>query len=784
MSASVLVATLGAPRIGPRRELKAALESYWSGKTGSDALLEVAAGLRGANWARQHAAGITHIPSNDFSLYDQVLDTTVTVGAIPAGYGWKDGAVSHETYFALARGTQGEQTCCTHKSANDHAHTNGAAGLSALEMTKWFDTNYHYLVPEFVRGQAFELASTKVIDEFREAKALGYHTRPVLVGPVTFLKLGKSRDEHFDPLLLLPGLLPVYTEILRRLAAHGADWVQIDEPVLALDIDDATRAALRAAYEMFARAVPGLKIQLTSYFGPLGDNRATALALPVAGLHLDLTRASEQLDGVLKEAPAGLVLSLGVIDGRNVWRANLPAILDRIEPVMAKRGTDHLIVSSSCSLLHVPFDLALETGLDEELKGWLAFAAQKLDELSILGRALSSGRGAVKEELAASQAAVDARKASPRIHNAAVAARLAAVKPEDARRAHAFSERRKAQNEALRLPVFPTTTIGSFPQTGEVRKARAAHTRGELDNAGYDAFLRRETANAIRWQEEIGIDVLVHGEFERNDMVQYFGERLDGYAFTRTGWVQSYGSRCVRPPVIYGDVSRPEAMSVAWTTYAQSLTDKPVKGMLTGPITMLQWSFVRDDLSRADVCRQIALALRDEVSDLERAGISVIQIDEPAIREGLPLRKADWAHYLDWAVESFRLSSSGVRDATQIHTHMCYSEFNDIIDAIGAMDADVISIETSRSKMELLDAFITYRYPNEIGPGVYDIHAPRVPSVAEMEALLEKAEQRLAADQIWVNPDCGLKTRQWEEVRPALVNMVAAARALRARVEG
>ncbi|MGI6247710.1 MAG: 5-methyltetrahydropteroyltriglutamate--homocysteine S-methyltransferase [Pseudochelatococcus sp.] len=782
-SSDVIVAALGLPRIGPRRELKTALESYWSGKTGSDDLSAVAAGLRADNWAWQRRAGVTHIASNDFSFYDQVLDTAVTVGAIPALYGWKGGEVSLDTYFALARGTQGQGHSQGHGEGEACGCAGDAAGvaegLPALEMTKWFDTNYHYLVPEFSRGQEFSLASTKIVDEFREAKALGYHTRPVLVGPVTFLSLGKSRDGDVDPLSLLPGLLPVYTEILRRLAAHGADWVQIDEPVLSLDIGDATRQAIASAYDMFARAVPGLKIQLTSYFGALGDNLATALALPVAALHLDLARAPEQLDDVVRRAPAGLALSLGVIDGRNVWRADLSAILDRIEPVAAKRGTDHLIVSPSCSLLHVPYDLDAETGLDAELKSWLAFAAQKLDELSILGRALSRGREAVKEELAASDAAVAARAASPRIHSAAVAARLAAVRPEDARRAHPFSQRREAQHAALGLPLFPTTTIGSFPQTAEVRKARAAHARGELDDAGYDAFLRDETAKAIRWQDEIGLDVPVHGEFERNDMVQYFGELLDGYAFTRAGWVQSYGSRCVRPPIIFGDVSRPRPMSVEWSAYAQSLTDRPVKGMLTGPITMLQWSFVRDDLPRADVCRQIALALRDEVNDLEAAGIRVIQIDEPAIREGLPLRKADWAHYLDWAVESFRLASSGVRDETQIHTHMCYSEFNDIIDAIGAMDADVISIETSRSKMELLDAFTTYRYPNEIGPGVYDIHSPRVPSVAEMVELLEKARERLADDQIWVNPDCGLKTRKWEEARPALVNMVAAARILR-----
>ncbi|KAA5602160.1 5-methyltetrahydropteroyltriglutamate--homocysteine S-methyltransferase [Blastochloris sulfoviridis] len=769
---SLPVATLGVPRIGPRRELKFALERYWSGKIDAAGLKDAAAGLRAASWACQKARGVSVIPSNDFSLYDHVLDTAAMVGAVPAIYGWQGGEVPLDTYFAMARGRQGAEGGC--------ACGHDATGVPALEMTKWFDTNYHYMVPEFQPGQRFALASTKPVDEYREAAGLGFATRPVLLGPVSFLKLGKCHDASFDRLSLLAGLVPVYIEVLRRLAANGADWVQIDEPCLVLDLSDAERQALRDAYGMIAYALPKLKIMLTSYFGGLGGNLVTALALPVAGLHLDLARAPGQLDDVLAKAPRGLVLSLGVIDGRNVWRADLDAILDRLEPVVARRGADHLELAPSCSLLHVPVDLDLETDLDPDLKRWLAFSRQKMGELAVLGKALAQGRGAVRVELDEAAAAISARRSSPKVHDAAVAARTAAIQPWMSWRASPFPERREVQRAALKLPPFPTTTIGSFPQTETVRKARAAFAKGELNAAAYETFLRNETDAAVRWQEEVGIDVLVHGEFERNDMVQYFGEQLSGYAFTRHGWVQSYGSRYVRPPIIFGDVSRPEPMTVAWSSFAQSLTRRPVKGMLTGPVTMLQWSFVRDDLPRAEVCRQIALALRDEVEDLEAAGLKVIQIDEPALREGLPLRRAEWQAYLDWAVDSFRLAAAGVRDDTQIHTHMCYAEFNDIIDSIGALDADVISIETSRSKMELLDAFAIYRYPNEIGPGVYDIHSPRVPTTAEMLELLTKATQRLSPDQIWVNPDCGLKTRRWEEVRPALVNMVAAARQMRA----
>lgn len=770
------VSTLGVPRIGLRRELKNALEQFWSGKIDQAALLDIAAQLRATSWKRQHELGVTIIPSNDFSLYDHVLDTSVMVGAIPDIYGWTSGPVSLETYFAMARGSQadvGEHGAC------GHGDQHSGIGVPAQEMTKWFDTNYHYMVPEFSRDQDFSLASTKVIDEYCEAKALGYQTRPVLVGPVTFLKLGKETSEGFDRLSLLPKLLPVYVEVLMRLAAEGAEWVQFDEPCLVLDADADTAAAVKTAYSEFALKVPDIKIMLATYFGDLGDSTSLVSRLPVAGMHLDLVRGKHQLSDALRTLPADIILSLGVIDGRNIWRTDLSKLLNELEPVIRERGANRLQLAPSCSMLHVPIDLNQETDLDSDLKSWLAFSVQKMVELTTLSHALSLGRESVLEVLRVSDAIARKRASSPKIHSPAVIQRIGSASPELAHRKSSFAERRKVQGEVLGLPPFPTTTIGSFPQTEEVRKARAAHAKGALDAANYNAFLRRETETAVRWQEEIGIDVLVHGEFERNDMVQYFGEQLSGYAFTKHGWVQSYGSRYVRPPIIFGDVSRPKPMTVEWSSYAQSLTKRPMKGMLTGPVTMLQWSFVRDDLSRDQVCRQIAFALRDEVVDLEKSGIGVIQVDEPALREGLPLRKADWKAYLDWAVECFRISAGGVTDQTQIHTHMCYAEFNDIIDAIGAMDADVISIETSRSKMELLDAFVTYKYPNEIGPGVYDIHSPRVPEVSEMTALIDKARRNLAADQIWINPDCGLKTRKWPEVKAALSNMVEAAKLAR-----
>ncbi len=770
------VATLGTPRIGLKRELKFALESYWSGKTDQAALLQTARDLRAANWQRQKDRGVDIIPSNDFSFYDQVLDTSLMVGAIPAIYGTR---ADLDTYFAMARGAQeGHAEICSHGHTHHYGH-----GVPAQEMTKWFDTNYHYMVPEVSPDQAFYLTSFKPLDEFLEAKRLGYHTRPVLVGPVTFLRLAKSSVDGFHPLSLIDRLIPVYVELLRRLRDAGADWVQIDEPALALDGDIETAAALQKAYAAFASQVPGLNILLATYFGGLEENLNLAVALPVAGLHIDLVRAPEQLETVLAKAPQDLVLSLGIIDGRNIWRADLARIVDRLEPVLTAHGKDRFQIAPSCSLLHVPIDLDLEDALDTDVKSWLAFSVQKMSELQTVAGAL---RGGYEDAVSAlplldeSTQAAAARRTSAKIHSKVVAERLAAVTEADAQRKSAFTERAQVQRARFKLPAFPTTTIGSFPQTPEVRQARSAHAKGGLDDAQYEAFLREETERAIRWQEEIGIDVLVHGEFERNDMVQYFGEQLSGFAFTKHGWVQSYGSRYVRPPVLFGDVTRPKAMTVEWWQYAQSLTSKPVKGMLTGPVTILNWSFVRDDQPRAQSCRQIALAIRDEVADLEAAGCRMIQIDEAALREGLPLRRRDWQTYLDWAVESFRLCASGVADETQVHTHMCYSEFNDIMDAIAAMDADVISIETSRSKMELLDVFKSKKYPNEIGPGVYDIHSPRVPDVGEMTELLSLARQRLDDAQIWINPDCGLKTRKWDEVKPALVNMVAAAEKLRA----
>jgi len=764
---TVTVATLGFPRIGPRRELKAALERYWSGKSDRETLLHTAAELRAKAWTLQRRLGADHIPSNDFSLYDHVLDTSAMVGAVPPSFGWRGGPIDLDIYFAMARGAHAEADSCGRHHALD---------VPAAEMTKWFDTNYHYLVPEFAADQTFELASTKAIDEFLEAKALGFHTRPVLLGPVSFLKLGKTRDGELDPRALLGALLPVYAAVLTQLADVGADWVQIDEPCLALDLDDRDRAALHLAYGALARAAPRLRLMLTTYFGGLGDNLLTALALPVAGLHLDLVRAPEQLELVMAAAPSDLTVSLGVIDGRNVWRSDLEAMLDRLEPVA--QGRD-IVLAPSCSLLHCPIDLAQERSLDPEIRTWLAFAVQKIEELAVLASALNHGRSSVAGALAASHDAAELRRTSARIHDPAVAGRLAQATPASARRASPCPLRRAAQQAILGLPPYPTTTIGSFPQTEAVRGARARRDRGELGAADYDAFLRDETARAIRWQQEIGLDVLVHGEFERNDMVQYFGEQLAGFAFTRHGWVQSYGSRCVRPPILYGDVSRPRPMTVEWWRYAQGLTDRPMKGMLTGPVTILNWSFVRDDLPRAKVCRQVALAIRDEVGDLEAAGAKIIQIDEAALREGLPLRRRDWEGYLGWAVECFRLAAGAAADATQIHTHMCYSEFNDIMAAIAAMDADVISIETARSRMELLGAFTADAYAAQIGPGVYDIHSPRVPSADEMIALLRAAGVHLSPEQLWVNPDCGLKTRRWPETKLALSTMVEAARRMR-----
>jgi len=745
-------ANLGFPRIGLHRELKQALESYWKGAIDTAALHATGTELRARHWQLQRAAGIDVIPSNDFSFYDHVLDMTATLGAAPPRFA----GITDPTalYFAMARGTE---------------------AAPAMEMTKWFDTNYHYIVPELQAGQSFRLASSKVVDEFLEARSLGIETRPVLVGPVTWLSLGKSKVATLDPLSLLDRVLPVYAELLATLKATGAEWVQIDEPILALDLTAAQRAALRRSYDLLQAVAP--RIMLASYFGALGDNLDLAAGLHVAGLHIDLVRAPEQLPAVLKALPADKLLSVGVVDGRNIWRADLDGQLALVSAAWDSVGPDRLEIAPSCSLLHSPVDLDAETDLDAELKSWLAFATQKLAEVSALTLAMQKGRPAARPVFEASASAALSHRQSPRIHKPAVALRAAA----DIRlaRPSPFAVRREAQQQRFGLPAFPTTTIGSFPQTPEVREQRAAFRHGRIDATAYHRFLEAETERAVRLQEQIGLDVLVHGEFERSDMVEYFGEQLDGFAFTGNGWVQSYGSRCVKPPVIYGDVSRPTPMTVRWSVYAAALTDRPMKGMLTGPVTILQWSFVRVDQPRAETCRQIALAIRDEVLDLEAAGIGIIQIDEPALREGLPLRRSDWTGYLRWAVDCFRLTASGVADDTQVHTHMCYAEFNDIMAAIAELDADVISIETSRSDMELLEAFRNFSYPNEIGPGIWDIHSPRVPGQGDMEALLLKAAEAIPPAQLWVNPDCGLKTRGWPEVEAALRNLVETARRLR-----
>ncbi|HTU56754.1 MAG TPA: 5-methyltetrahydropteroyltriglutamate--homocysteine S-methyltransferase [Acetobacteraceae bacterium] len=766
-----LAANLGFPRIGRRRELKFALERHWRGEISEEALEAEAARLSAEHWRLQAACGIAHVPSSDFSLYDGVLDTALMFGAIPPGYGWSGGKVGLVTMFALARGSRGTKA---ERAAGI------APGLPALEMTKWFDTNYHYLVPLLAAGQQFELTANRPLALYREALAAGVTTRPVLLGPVSFLALGKSVDGS-SPLARLDALLPLYAEVLRGLAAAGCEWVQMDEPALALDLPDATRAAFVRAYGMLA-AGPTPKMMLASYFAPLADNLPTALGLPVAGLHLDLVRGRADLEPCLAAARPDLWLSLGVVDGRNVWRTDLAralAVLRRAAETRAER----LMVAPSCSLLHVPMDLALEAGerstIGLELRGWLAFAVQKLEEVATLVRGLEEGDAAIAPLLARSGAVARSRAASLEVHDAAVTERMKAATPEMERRTSGAAVRQALQRARLSLPAFPTTTIGSLPQTDDVRHMRAALARGEIDRRAYEGAIEGWTREAIAWQEQLGVDVLVHGEFERNDMVKYFAEQMRGFAFTRHGWVQSYGSRCVAPPIIWGDVSRPAPMTVRWAKYAQSLTKRPVKGMLTGPVTMLQWSFVRDDIPRELVCRQIALALRGEVLDLEAGGIAVVQVDEPAFREGLPLRKAERETYLDWAVRCFRLTTSGVRDETSIHTHMCYAEFNDIMPAIAAMDADVISIEATRSRMELLGAFREQDYPNGIGPGVWDVHSPRVPTVEEIKRLLNLARGRLAGSQIWVNPDCGLKTRGWDEVRAGLANMVAAAASLR-----
>ncbi|PHS57129.1 MAG: 5-methyltetrahydropteroyltriglutamate--homocysteine S-methyltransferase [Alcanivorax sp.] len=754
---------LGFPRIGARRELKQAQEAYWAGTLQQSELEHVGRSLRERHWALQAQAGIDLLPVGDFAWYDQILEFSCLLGVVPARFGQDaDADVDLDTLFRMARG---------------RAPTGTPA--AACEMTKWFDTNYHYIVPELAVDQSFRIARESLFEQVEEAKALGHDPKPVIPGPLTYLYLSKGEDfdgaDDSAKLALLETLIPVYRRILQRLADQGVQWVQIDEPILVLDLPDAWQRAYLRVYDQLAAASTA-RLLLATYFGALKNNLFTALELPVAGLHLDRVRGDDDLEQVISRL-GDKVLSLGYINGRNIWRTDLDAALATLKPLKEALG-DRLWLAPSCSLLHSPVDLDQEDKLDTELKSWLSFAKQKLDELALLGGALD-GDAAAEAGLQAQREALRARSESTRIHNPAVAERIGASGDLSRDRLSPFAERIAKQQDALKLPAFPTTTIGSFPQTREIREARRDWKAGKLDDAAYTEQMKQEIARCIRYQEEVELDVLVHGEAERNDMVEYFGELLEGFAFTRFGWVQSYGSRCVKPPIIFGDVRRPNPMTVEWARYAQSLTDKPVKGMLTGPVTILQWSFVRDDQPRSETCKQIALALRDEVRDLENAGIKVIQIDEPALREGLPLRQEEWQAYLDWAVDCFRLATVGVDDDTQIHTHMCYSEFNDIIEAIAALDADVITIETSRSNMELLDAFRDFQYPNDIGPGVYDIHSPNEPDVAWMVGLMEKAAERLPKERLWVNPDCGLKTRKWEETQGALANMVAAAKQLR-----
>lgn len=757
-----LLHNLGFPRIGSKRELKFAQEAYWKGQSSKAELLAVAEQLRSQHWTLQQDLDL--VPVGDFSLYDQVLDMSFTLGNIPTRVATLPGD-ELDNYFRVARGRSADDSACN--------------CVHAGEMTKWFDSNYHYIVPEVTAATQFSLNSSRILGQLAEARAQGVKAKPVIIGPLTYLWLCKAKDES-DRLALLDRLLPVYQRLLAELSAAGADWVQLDEPILVTELAAHWQLALSKSYDVLASS-GAPKLVVATYFGSLADNLGLLAALPVAGVHLDAVRAKHEVAALVAALPKDKVLSLGVIDGRNIWKTDLNQVLDWLEPIASDLG-ERLWLAPSCSLLHVPVDLDNEKKLDPEIKNWLAFAKQKLAELTLLGKALQQGRASVARQLAGNQAAITSRKTSARVHNPAVQAALAKISANWGQRQSAYELRAAKQAQLLKLPLYPTTTIGSFPQTQAIRQARLDVKKGRISHADYEEKMLAEIAYAVEQQEKLGLDVLVHGEAERNDMVEYFGEQLQGYAFSQNGWVQSYGSRCVKPPILFGDISRPQPMTVDWIRYAQSLTSKPMKGMLTGPVTLLNWSFVRDDQPRRESCLQLALAVRQEVLDLEAAGVNIIQIDEAALREGLPLRKSEWQTYLDWAIEAFRLSANGVKDETQIHTHMCYSEFNDIIEAIAAMDADVITIETSRSAMELLDVFEEFAYPNQIGPGVYDIHSPNIPSEQQIVSLMQKAAERIPAQRLWVNPDCGLKTRQWPEVLPALQQMVAAANKLRAAV--
>ena len=752
------VHNLGFPRVGSMRELKFAQEGYWSGKSTKEELLKLASEIRKINW--EHQKSLDLVAVGDFSLYDQVLDMSFTLGNIPQRARNYSGDVL-DNYFRVARGRS----------------VDPKQAISAAEMTKWFDTNYHYMVPEFEMSTTFKLDATRIIDQITEAKNLGLKPKPVIIGPVTYLAIGKEKDNS-NKLDLLPKLLDTYVELLEALVAQNIEWVQIDEPILVTELSVELKKAFEISYAKLNN--PKLKILLATYFGSLQDNLETISKLPIAGLHIDAVNGGVEVDAVISKM-SGKVISLGVVNGRNIWKSDLNAILDWVEPIAKKLG-DNLWIAPSCSLLHVPVDLSSEKKLDSEISSWLAFAIEKIKEIEVITTAINSGRAKVENELAQNRQSLNSRKNSTRVHNPSVQAELAKVDASWGMRKGTYLERQVKQLPVLNLPKFPTTTIGSFPQTGDIRSARSKFKSGEITENAYQDAMRKEIIHSIKEQESLGLDVLVHGEAERNDMVEYFGEQLQGYAFSQFGWVQSYGSRCVKPPILFGDISRPKAMTVEWIKFAQSQTLKIMKGMLTGPVTILNWSFVRDDQPRSTSCAQLALAIRQEVLDLEKAGIKVIQIDEAALREGLPLRKSHWKEYLDWAVGAFRIAANGVGDQTQIHTHMCYSEFNDIISSIADMDTDVITIETSRSDMELLDAFDNFKYPNEIGPGVYDIHSPNIPTQEHIVSLMQKAAQKIPAERLWVNPDCGLKTRQWSEVTPALTNMVAAAKTLRSQL--
>ncbi|RUS30960.1 5-methyltetrahydropteroyltriglutamate-homocysteine S-methyltransferase [Jimgerdemannia flammicorona] len=768
----VIATNLGFPYVGPHRELKKLVESFWASKSSKSDLLAGARQLRENHWRVQKEQGIDQVPVGDFTLYDRVLDTACNFGVVPKRY--HDIPDRLEQYFAMGRGLQ--------KSATD---TSPKIDVPAMEMKKWFDTNYHFIVPEFEQHQKFTLQEVSVVNDFIEAKALGFTPRPVVLGPVSFLYLGKAvkASEPFEPIALLDRLLPVYVDLLGRLSAAGAEWIQIDEPVLVLDLLDNLRLAYEVAYTTLRQA--NIKILLASYFGPLGTN-VDLVKNHIDGLHVDLVRDPNQLDSICAALGPHQYISLGLVDGRNVWKNNLHKSIALAQSAVNILGTDRVFVAPSCSLIHSPYSTQLEKGIRDdnpELFEWLSFAVEKCAEISIITRAITSGQDFVREALERNALAVETRRTSSQTVNKEIRRRLDTISPNDYKRVSPFPTRREQQAAKLRLPSFPTTTIGSFPQTKEIRVARAKFAKGLISPQSYDTFIKSEIERVIRFQERAELDVLVHGEPERNDMVEHFGHLLHGYGFTEHGWVVSYGSRCVKPPLIYGDVSRRAPMTVTESAYSQSLTTRPVKGMLTGPVTMMKWSFVRDDVEPRVLCTQIALALRDEVVDLEAAGIAVIQVDEPAIREGLPLRRQDWAAYLEWSVGCFRLSTSGVRDDTQIHTHMCYSDFNDIFDAIQDLDADVITIENSKSEAKLLSIFEHKRYTNEIGPGLYDIHSPRVPSVEEMASRLEEMLRYIPKHLIWVNPDCGLKSRAWPEVEAALLNMVKVAKQFRTHEE-